>query len=98
MVSPALYTSADTMMLAVGTPFETTVNVASLLVAVPVALLTSARRAWQPARMLETAGGAASGQRMFDRGEIAASLRARGFTGITERYAGVAQIVAGRLG
>ena len=63
-----------------------------------IALLTSARRAWQPARMLETAGGAASGQRMFDRGEIAASLRARGFTGITERYAGVAQIVAGRLG
>jgi SAM-dependent methyltransferase len=63
-----------------------------------IALLTSARRAWQPARMLETAGGVASGQRMFDRGEIAASLRARGFTGITERYTGVAQIVAGRLG
>lgn len=63
-----------------------------------IVLLTSARRAWQPARMLETAGGAASGQRMFDRGEIAASLRARGFTGITERYFGVAQIVAGRLG
>jgi hypothetical protein len=35
---------------------------------------------------------------MFDRGEIAASLRARGFTEITERYAGVTQIVAGRLG
>jgi SAM-dependent methyltransferase len=61
-----------------------------------VALLTSARRAWQPARLLETAGGIASGQRMFDRGEIAASLRARGFTEITERYAGVSQIVSGR--
>jgi hypothetical protein len=35
---------------------------------------------------------------MFDRGEIAASLRARDFTEITERYAGVTQIVAGRLG
>ncbi len=63
-----------------------------------IALLTSARRAWQPARTLETAGGIASGQRMFDRGEIAAGLRARGFIEITERYAGVAQIVAGRLG
>jgi SAM-dependent methyltransferase len=62
-----------------------------------IVLLTSARRGHQPARLLETAGGIVSGQRMFDRGEIAASLRARGFTGITERYAGVTQIVAGRL-
>jgi SAM-dependent methyltransferase len=63
-----------------------------------IVLLTSARRGRQPARLLESAGGIVSGQRMFDRGEIAASLRARGFTGITERYAGVTQIVAGRLG
>jgi SAM-dependent methyltransferase len=63
-----------------------------------IVLLTSARRGRQPVRLLETAGGIVSGQRMFDRGEIAASLRARGFTGITERYAGVTQIVAGRLG
>ncbi len=63
-----------------------------------IVLLTSARRGWQPARVAETVGGILSGQRMFDRGEIAASLRARGFTGITERYAGVTQIVAGRLG
>ncbi|HEY3464072.1 MAG TPA: methyltransferase domain-containing protein [Amycolatopsis sp.] len=63
-----------------------------------IVLLTSARRGWQPARLLDSAGGIVSGQRMFDRGEIAASLRARGFTGITERYAGVTQIVAGRLG
>jgi SAM-dependent methyltransferase len=62
-----------------------------------IVLLTSARRGRQPVRLLETAGGIVSGQRMFDRGEIAASLRARGFTGITERYAGVTQIVAGRL-
>jgi SAM-dependent methyltransferase len=63
-----------------------------------IALLTSARRGRQPARLIETAGGIVSGQKMFDRGEIAASLRARGFTEITERYAGVTQIVAGRLG
>ncbi|MEV4056212.1 methyltransferase domain-containing protein [Amycolatopsis sp. NPDC049688] len=63
-----------------------------------VVLLTSARRGWQPARLIESAGGLVSGQKMFDRGEIAVSLRARGFTEITERYAGVTQIVAGRLG
>ncbi len=62
-----------------------------------IVLLTSARRGWQPARVAESVGGILSGQRMFDRGEIAAALRARGFTGITERYAGVTQIVAGRL-
>jgi SAM-dependent methyltransferase len=62
-----------------------------------IVLLTSARRGWQPARVAESVGGILSGQRMFDRGEISASLRARGFAGITERYAGVTQIVAGRL-
>jgi SAM-dependent methyltransferase len=62
-----------------------------------VVLLTSARRGRQPARLVESVGGIVSGQRMFDRGEIAASLRARGFGEITERYAGVTQIVAGRL-
>ncbi|MET8846966.1 methyltransferase domain-containing protein [Amycolatopsis sp. NPDC004625] len=63
-----------------------------------IVLLTSARRGWQPARIAESVGGLLSGQKMFDRGEIAASLQARGFTKITERYAGVTQIVAGRLG
>jgi SAM-dependent methyltransferase len=63
-----------------------------------VVLLTSARRGRQPARLIESAGGIVSGQKMFDRGEIAAALRARGFTKITERYAGVTQIVAGELG
>ncbi|MCR6490520.1 methyltransferase domain-containing protein [Amycolatopsis sp. OK19-0408] len=62
-----------------------------------VVLLTSARRGWQPARLADSAGGILSGQRMFDRGEVSASLRARGFTEITERYFGVTQIVAGRL-
>jgi SAM-dependent methyltransferase len=63
-----------------------------------IVLLTSARRGWQPARIAESLGGLVSGQKMFDRGEVAASLRARGFTEITERHAGVTQIVAGRLG
>jgi len=63
-----------------------------------IALLTSARRGRQPVRLLESVGGIVSGQKMFDRGEIAANLRARGFTEITERYAGVTQIVAGRSG
>ncbi|QRP50676.1 methyltransferase domain-containing protein [Amycolatopsis sp. FDAARGOS 1241] len=62
-----------------------------------VVLLTSARRDWQPARIVDTAGGILSGQRMFDRGEIAAALRARGFVVITERFSGVTQIVAGKL-
>lgn len=62
-----------------------------------VVLLTSARHGRQPARLADTIGGVLSGQCMFDRGEIAASLRARGFTEITEKYFGVTQIVAGRL-
>ncbi|MEC3980443.1 class I SAM-dependent methyltransferase [Amycolatopsis sp. H20-H5] len=62
-----------------------------------VAILTSARHGWQPARLVDTAIGIGSGQRMFDRGEIAAKLLARGFTRVTERYAGVTQIVAGSL-
>lgn len=63
-----------------------------------VALLTSARRHWQPARSLDTIGGIVSGQRMFDRGEIAGKLRDRGFTEISTRYAGITQIVAGTRG
>ncbi|MBB4689324.1 class I SAM-dependent methyltransferase [Amycolatopsis jiangsuensis] len=62
-----------------------------------IVLLTSARRDWQPARLADTAGGILSGQRMFDRGEIAASLRARGFGQVRARYFGVAQLVSGRV-
>jgi SAM-dependent methyltransferase len=63
-----------------------------------VAILTSARRHWQPARTVDTFGGIVSGQRMFDRGEIAGKLRDRGFTEISTRYAGITQIVAGTRG
>lgn len=59
-----------------------------------IALLTSARREWQPARALDTALGAASGQRMFDRDEVRELLEERGFTGITVRFAGVTQLVS----
>ncbi|QFU87000.1 class I SAM-dependent methyltransferase [Amycolatopsis sp. YIM 10] len=58
-----------------------------------LALLTSARRECRPIRELDTLTGLASGQRMFDRGEIGALLRDRGFTEISERYSGVTQIV-----
>ena len=61
-------------------------------------ILTSARRHWQPARTVDTFGGIVSGQRMFDRGEIAGKLRDRGFTEISTRYAGITQIVAGTRG
>ncbi|HEY3711942.1 MAG TPA: methyltransferase domain-containing protein [Amycolatopsis sp.] len=61
-----------------------------------IVLLTSARPGWQPARLAGSAGGILSGQRMFDRGEIAASLRARGFRTLSERYSGLIQIVAGK--
>jgi SAM-dependent methyltransferase len=61
-----------------------------------VAFLTSGRRAWQPLRTIDTAVGRASGQRMFDRGEIATQLRARRFTDVVERHAGVTQLVAAR--
>ncbi|MCE7006540.1 methyltransferase domain-containing protein [Kibdelosporangium philippinense] len=63
-----------------------------------VALLTSGRRTWEPMRTVDTVLGQASGQRMFDRGKIAESLRARGFTAVVERYAGVTQLVAARKG
>ncbi|RSM89516.1 methyltransferase domain-containing protein [Kibdelosporangium aridum] len=63
-----------------------------------VALLTSGRRRWQPMRTVDTLLGHASGQRMFDRGQIAEALRARGFTAVVERHAGVTQLVAARKG
>ncbi|SMD24360.1 class I SAM-dependent methyltransferase [Kibdelosporangium aridum] len=63
-----------------------------------VALFTSGRRTWEPMRTVDTLLGQASGQRMFDRGQIAEALRARGFTAVVERYAGVTQLVAARKG
>lgn len=58
-----------------------------------IALLTSAKHAWQPARLVDTVLGAASGQRMFDRGEVGDLLRGKGFTAVEERFGGVVQFV-----
>lgn len=62
-----------------------------------VVLLTSARHRAQPARLADTVLGGLSGQRMFDRGEVAAKLLERGFDGVTEQYWGVTQLVSGAL-
>lgn len=59
-----------------------------------LAVLTSARHSCQPLRTAETLFGAGAGIRMFDRGEMLALLRARGFTEISTSYAGVTQLVA----
>lgn len=59
-----------------------------------IALLTSGRRDRLPARFVDTVVGRLSDQRMFDRGEVRSLLARRGFTDITETYAGVAQLVA----
>ncbi|TDP96562.1 class I SAM-dependent methyltransferase [Labedaea rhizosphaerae] len=58
-----------------------------------IALLTSGRHAWQPARLVDTVLGAASGQHMFDRGEVGDLLRGKGFTAVEERFDGVVQFV-----
>jgi ubiquinone/menaquinone biosynthesis C-methylase UbiE len=60
-----------------------------------LAVLTSARREWRPARQFDSAVGALGGMRMFERGEVAALLRARGFDDVSERYGGVVQVVGG---
>ncbi|ANN15697.1 methyltransferase type 11 [Amycolatopsis orientalis] len=60
-------------------------------------LLTSARHNDQPMRLADTVLGSLSGQRMFDRGEIAAKLSRRGFDRVKERFSGVTQIVSGVL-
>ncbi|SDD71896.1 class I SAM-dependent methyltransferase [Actinokineospora iranica] len=62
-----------------------------------VALLTTARHPWQPARAADTVLGALSGQRMFDRDEIANLLVERGFTEVETRFAGVTQFVGATL-
>lgn len=62
-----------------------------------IALLTSRRRAAPPLRRLDEAAGRLSGQRMFGEDEVTSLLAERGFTGVTRRLAGFAQIVGGRL-
>jgi SAM-dependent methyltransferase len=61
-----------------------------------LALLTSARRAWQPARTFDSRFGAVSGIRMFDRDELPRLLAERAFTGISQQVCGLVQFVGAR--
>jgi SAM-dependent methyltransferase len=60
-----------------------------------LAILTSARTPLTPAPV-GTLVGAATGMRMFGRGEITRALEERGFTDVRRRVAGVAQFVGAR--
>jgi SAM-dependent methyltransferase len=62
-----------------------------------IAIFTSCRTLPSPLRPLEALAGAASGMRMFERGEIALALRARGFGDVRERVTGETQFVGARL-
>jgi SAM-dependent methyltransferase len=62
-----------------------------------IALFTSCRTLPPPLRPLEALTGLASGMRMFERGEVGAALRARGFGDVHERVSGATQFVGGRL-
>jgi SAM-dependent methyltransferase len=62
-----------------------------------IAIFTSCRTLPAPLRPLEALAGAASGMRMFERGEVARALAVRGFGQLRERVAGETQFVGGRL-
>ncbi|RZS34041.1 ubiquinone/menaquinone biosynthesis C-methylase UbiE [Herbihabitans rhizosphaerae] len=56
-------------------------------------VLTTLRPSWQPLRAVDSLSVALSGQRMFDRDELANLLRNKGFGDIDQRAHGVIQIV-----
>jgi ubiquinone/menaquinone biosynthesis C-methylase UbiE len=62
-----------------------------------IAIFTSCRTLPFPLRPLEALAGAASGMRMFERGEVARELRRRGFGDVRERVTGETQFVGARL-
>jgi ubiquinone/menaquinone biosynthesis C-methylase UbiE len=62
-----------------------------------IALFTSSRGRTGALRMLEQAVAAPAGIRMFEQDELVDALRARGFTDIRQRLAGLTQFVGGRL-
>jgi SAM-dependent methyltransferase len=62
-----------------------------------IAIFTSCRTLPAPLRPLEALAAAASGMRMFERGEVARLLALRGFRELRERVAGETQFVGGRL-
>jgi SAM-dependent methyltransferase len=58
-----------------------------------LALLTSARRGWQPARAFDSRFGSVSGIRMFDRDELPRLLADSGFIDVSQRVYGLVQFV-----
>ena len=62
-----------------------------------LALFTSCRTRSAPLRTLDGLAGARSGMRMFERDEVTAALRARGFGEVRQRVTGLTQFVGGRL-
>jgi len=63
-----------------------------------IAILTSCRARAAPLRGWDGLLGARSGMRMFDREEVVAALRERGFDQLRQRVGGLTQIVGGWLG
>ena len=61
-----------------------------------IALFTSCRTSSAPLRTIDGIVGASSGMRMFDRDEITSALRARGFSDLAQRVAGLTQFVGAR--
>jgi len=62
-----------------------------------VAIFTSCRTRSAPLRTVDGFLGARSGMRMFERGEITAALRERGFAQVSQRISGLTQFVGARL-
>lgn len=63
-----------------------------------IAIFTSVRLSSAVGRTVEELAVARSGIRLFDRDEVLEALRARGFTDVRQRIAGLTQFVGGRLG
>ena len=62
-----------------------------------IAIMTTCRGRFAPLRAIESAVGAGSGMRMFERDEIVGALEQRGFGDVQQRVAGFTQFVGGRL-
>ena len=63
-----------------------------------IALFTSCRMRTAPLRTVDRLAGARTGMHMFERDEVTAALRERGFTEVHQRVHGLTQFVGGRLG
>jgi ubiquinone/menaquinone biosynthesis C-methylase UbiE len=62
-----------------------------------IALFTTARNRSAPVRTAESLIALRSGARLFEQSEIVDALKARGFTEVRQRVAGITQFVGGRL-